>query len=438
MKDTNIKIIARLKTFLEKACEEKGKYCINEKAFKRDRLLTFRIVVFFIINLSKRSLNVELDELFGFLSIDHVAGKSAFSQARYKLKHQFFIDWNNEFVNAFYQEKENSLKDWKGFYIYGIDGSTLRPADNEGVRKEFGEQKNQSTTVPMARVMACYDVLNDICIASKLYKVEKDELGVALNWAASLPENSLSIYDRGFASFILVYMLTLQQKDFVIRCKTGFNNVVKAFVKSGKHSAIVDFPATWNAKKRLADDFKITIASNTTVKVRLVRVKLKSGETEVLITSLKSSKEYPTKCFKDLYFMRWGVEVYFDRLKNKLQLECFSGHKPEAIYQEFYAMIITSNLQSLIISDCEPELKKGDKNRKYEHKINRNVTLGFMKNRLIELFLSKDPSEILRQLKTKFLKNIVPIIPDRNEPRNKRKVKQKGKHKTVANYRRAV
>jgi len=341
-------------------------------------------------------------------------------------------------VNAYYQEKENSLKKWKGFYVYGIDGSTINLTDTECIRNEFGEQKNQFTSVPMALVMACYDVLNDICIASKLDKIEKDELGIALKWADSLPQNSLSIYDRGFTSFILIYLLTLQQKDFVIRSKTGFNKVVKTFLKSGKHSAIVDFPATARAKKRLAEDFNRILDLKTTVKVRLIRVTLQSGETEVLITSLKSSKEYPTKCFKDLYFKRWGVEVYFDRLKNKLQLECFSGHKPEAIYQEFYAMIITSNLQSLIISNCEPELKKGNENRKYEYKINRNVTLGLMKNQLIKLFLSEEPSEILQQLKTKFLKNIVPIIPDRNEPRNKRKVKTKGKHKTVLNYRRAV
>jgi hypothetical protein len=38
----------------------------------------------------------------------------------------------------------------------------------------------------------------------------------------------------------------------------------------------------------------------------LVRVTLKSGETEVLATSLLDEAAFPTHVFKDLYHLRWG------------------------------------------------------------------------------------------------------------------------------------
>lgn len=438
MKDSNIRIIEHLKTFLENARKSKEKYCVNEKSFVRVRLLSFSVVVYMIINLTKKSLSVELDHFFDFLSEGKVAGKSSFSKARYRLKHQFFMDWNKELVNIYYQEKEDDLKVWEGFKIYGIDGSTMYLLDSKDISEEFGVQKSDGRSVPMARIMACYDVLNDLCISSKISKITTDELSVALEWADTLPENSLSIYDRNFASFILIYVLTLRKKDFVIRCKTTFNNVVKTFVKSKKHSTIVDIPVTDIARKRCSQELGIVLNSKATVRVRLVAVKLKTGEIEVLITSLMCSKKHPTKSFKALYFMRWGVEVYFDRFKNKFQAECFCGHKAEAIYQEFYAMVFTSNLQSLIINDCEPELKKDNQKRMHEYKINRNVSLGLMKDKIIELFISEEPEEIWGILKTKFLRHTVPIIPERSEPRKKRKSKLKGKYKTVLNYRRAI
>ena len=44
------------------------------------------------------------------------------------------------------------------------------------------------------------------------------------------------------------------------------------------------------------------------------------------MTSLLDSEKYPTKIFKELYFMRWGVEPFYDELKNKLKVGCFTGY----------------------------------------------------------------------------------------------------------------
>lgn len=42
--------------------------------------------------------------------------------------------------------------------------------------------------------------------------------------------------------------------------------------------------------------------------VRLVKVPLASGETEIFATSLLDEATYPTPVFKPLYHLRWGVE----------------------------------------------------------------------------------------------------------------------------------
>jgi hypothetical protein len=50
--------------------------------------------------------------------------------------------------------------------------------------------------------------------------------------------------------------------------------------------------------------------------VKLIKVRLESGESEVLMTSLLGREKYRMRDFKWLYDKRWGVETHPDRLKN--------------------------------------------------------------------------------------------------------------------------
>jgi len=47
----------------------------------------------------------------------------------------------------------------------------------------------------------------------------------------------------------------------------------------------------------------------------------------LLITNL-SKNELKYEESKELYFKRWGIKTKFDKLKNKFQIENFSGIKP--------------------------------------------------------------------------------------------------------------
>lgn len=103
---------------------------------------------------------------------------------------------------------------------------------------------------------------------------------------------------------------------------------------------------------------------DTPIKVRLIRIDLPSGETEVLITCMLSGKKYPNGIFKKLYFKRYKVETFYDELKNKLKVEHFLGYSDQSIQQDFYAAIFVSNVQTLIVSDLDEELWESTKKQK--------------------------------------------------------------------------
>lgn len=63
------------------------------------------------------------------------------------------------------------------------------------------------------------------------------------------------------------------------------------------------------------------------VQVRLVRVRLETGEYEVLITNLIDEIEFPTEDVLSIYHLRWGAEGFDAIVKTRLNLENWSNRR---------------------------------------------------------------------------------------------------------------
>lgn len=358
--------------------------------------------------------------------------KSAFVQYRKKLKPEIFQHLSDVIVQEFYTDNELGVKLWNGFRVLGVDGSVLTLPQTDELRNIYGEQKNQNQSgVVQARVSVLYDVLNNFVIEGILSPLTTGEGKLALEHLLHVNENDLIIYDRGYPSFELIYNHIKQNSNFVIRSKGSFSNITSAFIKRGKSTQIVDiYPG--QHKKIIDKEYD----KDTSVKVRLVRVELPSGEVELLITSLLDFTIYKTEDFKELYFKRWGIETFYDELKNKLKVENFSGYSNQSILQDFYAALFVSNVQTLIVSELEDEINEQTKETKYKYKVNSNLSYGFLKGRIVTLFFSNNNmDETIDELKTLFKKHLVPIRPNRSFTRNSDKYRTRKKPRVTKNQR---
>ena len=128
-----------------------------------------------------------------------------------------------------------------------------------------------------------------------------------------------------------------------------------------------------------------------TYRVRVLRFILYSGIEEVLITSLYNER-YTIEDFKKLYFKRWGIEIKFDELKNRLEIENFTGTTKIAIEQDFYASIYLSNMFKLAKQESDEIIKENNKENdlKHEYKTNLNMLVGCLKDKLILMMLKKN------------------------------------------------
>ena len=92
------------------------------------------------------------------------------------------------------------------------------------------------------------------------------------------------------------------------------------------------------------------------ITLRLVRLPLHTGESEVLATSLWNEKTSPISLLAEVYHLRWGIETFFSILKTRLPLENFTGNTLESVPQDFYSTIYISGLESLLTTDVNEYL----------------------------------------------------------------------------------
>lgn len=443
MVEANIKIIRELKFFLDLVSSDpdiRKLVTQNESDFMRERKLPLKRIAGIILNMPKRSLSIEIQEFFDILD-DSLGSctKGAFSLQRSKLKPIFFQVWNEWLVDNFYNYYGENVKRWRGFRLQAVDGSTAYLLNKKEIINHFGTHGNQHVSTPLARVMQIHDVLNDITVWGDIYPIEQSERAIMAKQVSHLHHESLTLFDRGFAGYGLMYLMMHEEtpRHFVMRCKTTFNKEVIGFARSGKRSKIIQLKPSYKAIKMLRDNGYI-VTSDTTINVRAVQINLPNGEQEILLTDLYDEKIYSLEDLKFLYGLRWGIETAYYKQKNQQQMEQFSGHRVICIQQDYAAGLFVANLQSLIEKQCETYLHQINLKRKHKYKINRNVSWASLKHNIIQLFLTEEPEKILIQLQKAFERNTEPVRPGRQYRRSRKAKRLTGKYQTFTNYKRAI
>lgn len=360
-------------------------YRTSEKAFTRKRKLTFVSLVLLQLNMLKRSLQKELVHFFDLIKSPVHITKSAFSQSRKQLKPEAFLDLNDTLVNGFYEEYD--YQTWYGHRLLAIDGSTLNLPNSDEIIEYFGIQKNQ-TDIPlaMARISSCYDLLNEIIVEPAIAPYKMSEYELAVQHLEKLGREDLVVFDRGYGAIWLFFLLKRRGIGFITRIQK--NLFPKIWGSEWTDKVITISTCSKESKEQIRRHGLIF----KPIKVRIIKVKLNTGETEVLVTSLLDNKKYEESVFEQLYALRWGIEGKYNHLKNHVEIENFSGMSSIAVRQDFFANAFIENLRSIIARDAQVEVDAAKINAEHQYKVNRNLSLGFLKDELVRILMSDEPN----------------------------------------------
>jgi len=416
--DVCVGLLDRLQSVLGSA-EFQARHRQRPADFTRDRSLTFKVVVLFLINLIKRSLQDELDEFFKLMEGEELAvrrvTKGAWTHARKKLKYQAFVELNQEQVSYSYQHGEPF--DWHGFRLLAIDGSTARLPNTEALCKHFGVWRPAAGgQCPKARVSQLFDVLNQVTIDALILPKAIGERAAAAQHCVRLSARDLVLLDRGYPAFWLFALIASQGAHFCARM-TGSWLVVRTFLASGQKEQIVTLEPSAASRK----ECQARGLPGDPIQVRLLRIELENGEVVVLATSLLDTDRHPHALFADLYRLRWPVEEDYKVMKSRIQVENWTGKTVHAIYQDFHARVFSKNLAALLAPPAQAHVQEQTATRKYRYQINRTHLLSKLKDTLVLLLREPDRlRERLQQLWQLVSDTLEPVRPGRSVPRRKR------------------
>lgn len=395
--------------FREKECD-----------FSRTRKLTFPILIGLILRGHKFSLQNALNKVFSQLEeIFKVPTASAYSQAREKLQPAVFAHLNRIVREQFYTSEPETVRLWHGRRLLAADGTYLNLPDTAETRQEFFVQENQykDGSCVQALAVVLYDVLNDLGVAGTLGRRqgEKKLLMREEIWESS-NNGDVLVLDRGFADYALLAWLVSEGRDCVVRIPRRWMKLSNKFWESALAETVIELSCPASAR-----EFVVSHHLAETLSIRLIRVELETGESEVLATTLLDEKHYQATEFKEVYGWRWREETYFSRLKGIFEIERFSGQSVHSIKQDFYAVLFLTSLEAILgHRDQQTLAGKSGKKKNGAYQINRSVSYLALVERVIELlFSTKDSAQVLSELHHLFQTNPLQPRAGRQNKRNK-------------------
>jgi hypothetical protein len=236
-----------------------------------------------------------------------------------------------------------------------IDGTTVTMPDSEKNRQAYpkAQATHDGIGFPMMRVVAFFCLTSGAILGALTGNLYTSELRLLQSLLSQLAKNDIVVGDRGFGSFVVVYLLSLLGVDFIGRSnrkvdgrkrvrRLGPNDWIVHWLRPSKRSAILS-KSEWALVSRF-------------LTVRIVRGSLWRKGFRVrqvtVATTLLDSELYPAGQILEAYAQRWRLELCFDDLKTTLGMEMLSCQSPEMIDKELQLHLIAHNLVRLVAAQA--------------------------------------------------------------------------------------
>jgi hypothetical protein len=232
-------------------------------------------------------------------------------------------------------------------------------------------------------------------------------------WNALAHGFDLLLGDRHFGSFANFCALRLCGLHGVFR----LHQARKIDWRTGRRLGKYDRLLTWNKPAKLSWWLPLPIPESITVRILRVCVAVPGFRTRVIFvsTTLLDPKLFPAEAIADLYRRRWQVELFFRHIKTTMHMDVLRCLSPEMIRRELHMHLIAYNLiRALMLQAACAHAADLDR-------ISFKGTGDALRQWAPHLALVAAQPALYRRLFRALLQtlaqDLVPLRPDRSEPR---------------------
>lgn len=266
---------------------------------------------------------------------------SAISQARYRLGPEP-LEW------LFYRTAHAWVTsvdggDWRGLSLHAVDGSSLRVQDSDENFEYFGKPGGRNGSAdagyPQVRIACLLSISTRLIEAAAFGPLEHGEQDLAANLWKHIPDNSLTILDRGFVNFPVFVGIVEggANRHFMVRMRRNLKFEPVELLPDG--SLLADLPCSKELSRTRRD-------LPPTIRGRIIGYKHPDGEESRVFTTLLDHEKFPANEVVAMYHERWEIEIAYDEFKTHMfdRHECLRSKKPEGVAQELWGALLLYNL----------------------------------------------------------------------------------------------
>lgn len=388
----------------------------NPTAFTRHRKLALSDLLLQMLNRQGKTQWAEVEEYFDFMA---PVSDKGFFQARMKFNPEAIHVMANEYIANVYDNYDDSMKKWNNLIVLAIDGSKCTVPNSKENQDFFGTQAGSGSVQPaMALISTLHDSINNLKLDLQIDSITGSEKVLAAkhidHFCDNYTQKAVFTFDRGYTSIRLIDQIISKGQYFLFRTKSTDYKKYFDQVAVGEDKVIeLTFDRVTTNEYRNDRQFRQHLM-NTTYKLRFAKVVIGKDEEgndiiETLITNLPSEL-FSTEDLKSLYWLRWSTETSYNRLKNRMKMEEFSGYKPALILQDFYADMWVYNLISLKIIRANERKPIEQSNGKYTISRNFNKAVGTMKHLFLKALTAptkEEREEVLKKIDTNIEANLI-------------------------------
>lgn len=338
--------------WIEQALHYSGKASIRRRRLPAEQVVWLVIALAIYRHLSIKEILDDLDLALPDMN-ERCVTSGGVSQAKERLGPEA-MRWLFDVSAKAWHGEESKTYQFHGLNLFAMDGTTLRLADSAAIREHYGAQhypNNKVASYPQTRGVTLTAVPTHLMFDARFGPYKTSEMELAKDVLASIPDNSLTILDRGFlsAEFLCRLVKNGHGRQFLIPAKsntkwtlvdgTATDGLVEMKISDAAMKRDPTLPATWRA--------------------RAIKIPDPKGDITYLLTSLTERATVKAKDLIACYFRRWEIETSYRELKHAMlgSAHTLRSVTVEGVQQEIWGALIAYNLVRVEIARAAAEAK---------------------------------------------------------------------------------
>lgn len=248
--------------------------------------------------------------------------------------------------------QSDKFETWAGLNLLAVDGVVWRTTDTPENHKTFKAQSNghSENIFPKIRMICHMEVTSHQLINSTFSDYRTNEMVLAEQLIERTPDNSLTIFDKGYYSLGLLnrWQQAGKQRHWMIPARKDLQyDVIQGM---GPNDLQIRLTTTPQSRKKFNDlpDY---------VEARLV-TKVIKGKAYRILTSMVDPMRFPSDEMVELYCYRWEIELGFREMKQTLLNNKYTlrSKRPDMIEQELWGILLAYNLIRQAMTEAASKL----------------------------------------------------------------------------------